>query len=291
MTTRTSPAGSKPYQPFKQCLAPFCFGGTFSHTEGFKIIEGFHFQFANGMSLDDTCRIASEIGFQGYDLMGPHAWPTLKKYGLKPTMSHLSAAGTPDAGICSKALHDGLEKSTRSALKECAEFGALNIVAMAGPLDGATLEQGADNAVEFFNRVKTEAEDRGITICLENLNSKVDHKNYLFDRSSWGFEVVKRVNSPNVKILYDIYHAQIMEGDVVRTMRDNIQWIGHIHTAGNPGRCQIDDNQELNYHYIAREIEKLNFKGFVGHEYLPRQGSDAIASLKQAFDVFDVSKW
>ena len=279
------------YQPFKQTLVPFTFGGTFSHTDGFKFLDGFFFQFANGMTFDESCRIAAEIGFQGYDLIGPHAWPTLKKYGLTPTMSHLGACGIPDAGICSKPLHEKLEKSTRTALKECGEFGAVNIVAMAGPLDSQTPEQCSDNAVEFLNKVKTQAEDCGVTICLENLNSKVDHKGYMFDRASWGFDVCRRVNSPKVKVLYDIYHAQVMEGDVVRTMRDNIEWIGHIHTAGNPGRCQIDENQELNYHYIAREIEKLKFKGYVGHEYLPRQGSDAVACLKQAFEIFDVSKW
>ena len=292
MSNPAASPSSKPYQPFKQVLAPFCFGGTFSHTEGFPIVPGlFYINFADGRTFDDTCRIAAEIGFQGYDLIGPHGWETLKKYGLKPTMSHLGAAGTPDDGICSKALHERFEKSTREALQECGKFGAVNIVTMAGPLGDMTLEQAADNAVEFLNKVKAEAEDQGVNLCLENLNSKVDHKGYLFDHSAWGFDVVKRVNSPRVKVLYDIYHAQIMEGDVVRTMRDNIEWIGQIHTAGNPGRCQIDENQELNYPFIAREIEKLKFSGYLGHEYMPRQGSDPVACLKQAFEIFDVSRW
>ena len=132
-------------------------------------------------------------------------------------MSHLGAAGTPDAGISRKDLHDELERTTRVALEECAEFGAPNIVAMVGPRSDASMEECADNAVAFLNRVKGQAEELGVTICLENLNSKVDHKGYMFDRTPWGFEIVKRVDSPRVKVLFDVYHAQVQEGDVTRT--------------------------------------------------------------------------
>jgi hydroxypyruvate isomerase len=282
---------SRPYRRFRQCIAPFVFGGTFSHTEGFQIVQGFYLQFGGGLTFDDTCRIAAEMGFEGYDLASPHAWPTLKKYGLLPTMSHLGAAGTPDGGIASIDLHERLEKTTRTALQECGEFGAPNIVAMTGPAKGQSLETCADNTVQFLEKVKSQAEDMNVTICLENLNSKVDHKGYLFDHVAWGVEVVKRVDSPKVKLLFDIYHSQVEEGDVVRTLRDNIQWIGHIHTAGNPGRCQIDGSQELNYAYIAREIERLDYAGFLGHEYFPRSGSDPIACMRQAYELFDVSRW
>lgn len=275
----------------KQCVAPFVFGGLFNKEEGFPLVHDFKFKFDGGRTLDDTCRIAAEIGFEGYDLIGPHSWHILKKYGIKPTMSHLGAAGTPDAGIASKSLHDEFEKTTRAALKECGEFGAPNMVAMAGARSDMSMEECADNCVTFLNRVRSQAEDLGVTICLENLNSKVDHKGYLFDRAAWGFDIVKRVNSPRVKVLFDIYHLQVQEGDPVRTMRENIKWIGHIHCAGNPGRCEIDENQELNYPFIAREIERLKFNGYVGQEYMPKKGSDAIACLKKAFEMFDTSRW
>jgi hydroxypyruvate isomerase len=271
----------------KQSIAPFVFGVTFSHTEGIPIAPGFFIQFRGGLSLDDTCRIAAEIGFKGYDLMGPQHWPTLKKYGLIPTMSHLGSAGAIHEGFGSKQMHDKLEASTRAGLKECAAHGVPNIVAMPGPPTGMTYEEGADNTVEFFNRVKAQAEDLGVTICMELLN-RLDHPNYLFDHAKWGFEVAKRVNSPRVKVLYDIYHAQIQDGDIVRTIRDNISWIGHIHTAGNPGRHQIDDEQELNYRFIARVIAGLQFTGYVGHEYMVREESDPVSCLKEAFEMFDL---
>ena len=143
---------------------------------------------------------------------------------------------------------------------------------MVGPRSELSMEECADNAVAFLNRVKGQAEDLGVTICLENLNSKVDHKGYMFDRTPWGFEIVKRVDSPRVKVLFDVYHAQVQEGDVTRTLRENIDWIGHIHFAGNPGRCQIDEEQELNYPFIAREIARLGYTGYVGLEYMPKRG-------------------
>jgi hydroxypyruvate isomerase len=275
----------------KQCVAPFVFGGMPNHEEGFQIVGDFHFRFDGGRTFEDTCRIAAEIGFEGYDLVSPHGWHILKKYGLKPTMSHLGSAGTPDAGIAAKELHDELERTTRAALKACAEFGAPYIVAMVGPRTDLSMDECADNAVAFLNRVKGQAEDLGVTICLENLNSKVDHKGYMFDRTPWGFETVKKVDSPRVKVLFDIYHAQVQEGDVTRTLRENIDWIGHIHCAGNPGRCQVDEDQELNYPYIAREIVRLGYTGYVGLEYMPKAGTEAIASLRRAFEIFDTQRW
>ncbi len=149
-------------------------------------------------------------------------------------------------------------------------------------------QAGADNCVAFLNRIKAHAEDRGVTICMEYLNSKVNHKDYMFDHMGWGVDVVKRVNSPQVKILYDIYHAQIMDGDIVRNIRTNFQWIGHFHTGGNPGRHDIDESQELNYHFIAEAIADLNFTGFIAHEYSPAQGHDPIQTLAKAMDICDV---
>lgn len=283
---------ASPTTRLKQCVAPFCFGGTPNHAgEGLLITGDFSLKFSEGRSFEDTVRIAAEIGFEGYDLVSPHGWPVLKKYGLVPTMSHLGSAGTPDAGIARRDLHDQLEKSTRIALQECAEFGAPNIVAMVGPRSDVNLEECAENAVAFLDRVKGQAEDLGVTICLENLNSKVDHKGYMFDSTAWGFDIVKRVNSPRVKVLFDVYHAQVQEGDVTRTLRDNFDWIGHIHFAGNPGRCQIDEEQEINYPFIAREIVRLGYTGYVGLEYMPRPGFDAIECLKQGFNLVANQSW
>ena len=131
--------------------------------------------------------------------------------------------------------------------------------------------EGADNCVAFLNRVKAQAEDKGVTICMEYLNSKVNHKDYMFDHFSWGVDVMKRVNSPRVKILFDIYHAQIMDGDIVRNIRDHFQWIGHFHTGGNPGRHEIDDTQELNYRFVMQAIADLGFTGFVTARVLARR--------------------
>jgi hydroxypyruvate isomerase len=136
--------------------------------------------------------------------------------------------------------------------------------------------------------MKAHAEDKGVTICMEYLNSKVNHKDYMFDHIAWGVDVMKRVNSPRVKILFDIYHAQIMDGDIVRNIRDHYQWIGHFHTGGNPGRHDIDESQELNYRFIAKAIADLGYTGFIAHEYSPDQGHDPIATLDKAMAICDV---
>lgn len=287
MTDQTLPTAR-----LKASVAPFCFGGKPNHDgEGLLITGDFFLKFSDGRTFEDTCRIAAEIGFAGYDLVSPHGWDTLRKYGLIPTMSHLGAAGTPDAGIARKDLHDQFERTTRAALQECAAVGAPNIVAMVGPRGDASMEECAENAIAFLNRVKGQAEELGVTICLENLNSKIDHKGYMFDSTAWGFEIVKRVNSPRVKVLFDVYHAQVQEGDVTRTLRENIEWIGHIHFAGNPGRCQIDQEQELNYPFIVRELIRLGYTGYVGLEYMPRPGSDAVECLKQGFKLISGESW
>jgi hydroxypyruvate isomerase len=140
----------------------------------------------------------------------------------------------------------------------------------------------------FLNKVKAHAEDKGVTICMELLNSKVNHKDYMCDHAPWGVEVAKRVNSPRVKLLFDIYHMQIMDGDIVRTVRDNIQYIAHFHTGGVPGRHEIDDTQELNYRVVAKAIADLGFTGFIAHEYSPAEGHDALKSLDEAMKIVDV---
>jgi hydroxypyruvate isomerase len=168
--------------------------------------------------------------------------------------------------------------------------GCKGIITFAGQKKGMTFEQGMDLTVEFMNRVKSMLEDKGVTLCMENANSRypdnvLGRADQLCDRPSWGFEMCKRVNSPNVKMLYDIYHAQIMEGNVVAAIRDNFKWIFHFHTAGVPGRHEIDETQELNYGAVCRAIAETGFKGYVAQEFVPTR--DAMTSLRQAIDICD----
>ncbi|HWZ30297.1 MAG TPA: TIM barrel protein [Bryobacteraceae bacterium] len=244
--------------------------------------------FARDMPFEETCRIAARLGCKGYDLVEPADWPTLKKYGLLSTMYPSGPGGTISDALNRKENHDRLEKSLRTAIELSAANGAPNVITFSGNRRGMSDAEGADNCVAFLNRVKAYAEDKGVTICMELLNSKVNHKDYMCDHTSWGVDVMKRVGSGRVKLLYDIYHLQIMEGDIARTIRENIQWIAHFHTGGNPGRHEIDDSQELNYRFVARTIADLGFTGYVAHEYSPAAGRDPIQSLDQAMEIFDV---
>jgi hydroxypyruvate isomerase len=240
------------------------------------------------LSLEDMCREAAKLGIEGFDLIGPADWPILKKYGLTPSMYPQGPGGTIPVGPITRAEHAKLLPLMHKAIDDAAANGVPNIIVLTGERRGLSDAEGADNCVAFLNEVKAHAEDKQVTICPEYLNSKVNHKDYMFDRIAWGVDVMKRVNSPRVKILYDIYHAQIMDGDIVRNIRDNIQWIGHFHTGGNPGRHEIDDTQELNYRFIMKAIADLGFTGFVTHEYSPTQGNDAIKELTKAMEICTV---
>jgi len=244
--------------------------------------------FGRGMSMDDCCREAARLGIKGFDLIGPQDWPTLKKYGLVPSMYPPGPGGTIPDALNRKENHEKLEASLRAGIDECAANGVPNIITFSGNRRGMDDREGADNCVDFLNKIKAHAEDKGVTVCMEYLNSKVNHKDYMFDHIAWGVDVMKRVNSPRVKILFDIYHAQIMDGDIVRNIRDHFRWIGHFHTGGNPGRHDIDDSQELNYHFIAQAIAELNYTGFISHEYSPAQGHDPVATLDKAIGICDV---
>jgi hydroxypyruvate isomerase len=244
--------------------------------------------FGRGMPFEDMCRHAADLGAYGFDLIGPDKWPVLKKFGLVPTMMPPPYGGTIPDGIIDKTNHERLEKSLHEAIDLCAAEKVPNAIVLAGSRHGMPDAEGADHAVEFFDKVKKHAEDKGVILCLELLNSKVDHKDYMCDHTAWGVGVMKRVDSPQVKLLYDIYHMQIMEGDIVRTIRDNFEYLAHFHTGGNPGRHEIDGSQELNYRFIAQAIADLGFTGQVAHEFGPAKGHDPIESLKQAMEIFDV---
>jgi len=244
--------------------------------------------FARTMSLEDCCREAARLGIQGFDLIGPADWPLLRKYGLTPSMYPQGPGGTIPDALNRTENHDRLEKSLRAAIDEAAAAKVPNVIAFSGNRRGMDDSVGAENCVQFLSKIKAQAEDKGVTICMELLNSKVNHKDYMFDHMAWGVDVMSRVNSPRVKILYDIYHAQIMDGDIVRNIRDHFQWIGHFHTGGNPGRHEIDDTQELNYRFVMQSIADLGFAGFVSHEYSPSTGHDALQVLDKAIQLCDV---
>ncbi|MFN0085792.1 MAG: hydroxypyruvate isomerase family protein [Blastocatellia bacterium] len=234
--------------------------------------------------LEELAKYGASIGLKGIDLIQPNDWPIVKKYGLTPTMT--SGAGTISDACNRKDLHDKLQKEFEANIPRAAENGVPNVITFSGNRKGMSDGEGLENTVLMLNRAKGLAEKHGVTICVELLNSKVDHKDYMCDHTAWGAEVVKRVNSPRVKLLYDIYHMQIMEGDIIRTIRQNIEHIAHFHTGGNPGRNELDDTQELNWRTIARAIADLGFQGYFAHEFVPKR--DPLKSLKEAVDLCTV---
>lgn len=236
------------------------------------------------MAIDDLAREAAAMGLVGLDLVQAADFPALKKYGLICTMA--MGCGSLTEGINHKESHDKVEKDFLAALPKMKEMGYPNIITFSGNKRGISEEEGLANCAAFLKRVVPVAEREGISIMMEFLNSKVDHKDYQFDHMSFGVELVKRVGSPRFKILYDIYHAQIMEGDVIRTIRDQHQHIGHYHTGGNPGRNEIDETQELYYPAIVRAIIETGFTGFMAHEFIPKR--DPVTSLRQAVQLCDV---
>jgi len=237
------------------------------------------------MSMDDLCRQGAELGLSGIDLVDEKDWPTCKKYGLVPAM--VTGSATILVGWNRKENHYKLEKDMRENIAKAAAAKLPNVITFSGNRRGLADDEGRDNCIIGLKRVAKVAEDAGVTICLELLNSKIDHKDYQCDHAAWGVAVCKEVGSPRVKLLYDIYHMQIMEGDVIRTIRDNIQYIGHFHTGGVPGRHEIDDeSQELHWHAIAQAIADLKFEGYFAHEFVPTK--DPMTSLKQAIALCTV---
>jgi hydroxypyruvate isomerase len=230
------------------------------------------------MSINDLCRNGAEMGLSAIDLVRPEEWPTLQRYNLVSSMVY--SAGTIPDGWNRTENHDRLEKEMREGIERAAAAKLPNVITFSGNRRGLSDEQGKENCIRGLRRVKKMAEDNGVTICLELLNSKINHHDYQCDHTAWGVDVMKGVDSPRVKLLYDIYHMQIMEGDIIRTIRENIQYIGHFHTGGVPGRHELDDTQELQWRTVAKAIADLNFQGFFAHEFEPTK--DPMTSLRQA---------
>ena len=235
--------------------------------------------------LDKLCAFAAEIGLEGVDLLKPEEYEIPRRYGLICTMGYAGGGEIPDA-LNRPEHHAAIEANFRTNIPLAAKAGVPNVITFSGNRKGMADDEGARNAIAGLNRVKKIAEDNGVTICLELLNSKVDHPDYMADHTAWGARVMEAVNSPNVKLLYDIYHMQIMEGDMIATIRANHEWIGHYHTGGVPGRHELDETQEIQWEGVMQAIADTGFKGYVAHEFLPLR--DPFTSLRAAASRCDV---
>ena len=236
------------------------------------------------ISLDNLALEARRIGLSSIELLGPDDWPTLKKHGLICAMA-TGPAGIKD-GFNRLENHAVLVPAYRKRISEVAEAGFPNVITFSGNRAGLDNEEGLHNCVVGIKQIMSAAERENVTVCMELLNSKVNHPDYMCDHTAWGVELVKQVGSDRFKLLYDIYHMQIMEGDIIRTIQDNHQYIGHYHTGGNPGRHEIDETQELYYPAIMRAILDTGFSGFVAQEFVPSR--DPLTSLAQAVSICDV---
>ena len=236
--------------------------------------------------LDDLCKAAVAIGLKGIDLAGPKDWPTLKKYGLTCSMANGAELGITK-GFNHVEFHDQLTANYESLIPKAAEAGLKNVICLSGNRNGLDDEEGLKNCAKGIKRILKTAEQNNIILVMELLNSKVDHKDYQCDHTDWGVRLCKEVGSENFKLLYDIYHMQIMEGDVIRTIKENASYIAHYHTGGVPGRAEIDETQELYYPAIIKAIVDTGFGGFIAQEFVPRSGKP-LESLQKAVQICDV---
>lgn len=255
--------GDKKKAPLKQSVCKWCYGN---------------------MSLEDLCKNAGPMGIQSVELLGENDWATVKKHNLTCAVAN-GPSGIVD-GWNRLADHDKLVKESERLLPLVAAAKLPNMIVFSGNRRGLSDADGLVNCAKGLKRIMPLAESLGVTVIMELLNSKRDHGDYQCDHTAWGVELCKRVESERFKLLYDIYHMQIMEGDVIATIQNNIKYLAHFHTGGVPGRNEIDDTQELNYARIARAIMDTGFKGYFAHEFIPRR--DAMTSLKQAYQLCNV---
>jgi hydroxypyruvate isomerase len=236
--------------------------------------------------LEQLCQAAKDMGIQSVELQGPEQWPVIQKYGLTCAMAN-GAEISIERGWNRPELHAQLLEKYTSVIPKAANAGLKNVICFSGNRAGLDDEQGIKNCAEGLKKLMPVAEKNKVVVVMELLNSKVNHKDYQCDHTEWGVQLCKAVGSENFKLLYDIYHMQIMEGDVIATIRKHHPYIAHYHTGGVPGRNEIDETQELNYKPIMEAIIKTGFKGHVAQEFIPAR-ADAIASLKQGVDICDV---
>ena len=238
-----------------------------------------------GIELETLCTEAKKMGIKGIDLVGPKDWPVLKKHGLTSSMCNGAEINLVD-GWNDPKFHETLIKNYTEMIPLVAKAGYKNLICFSGNKRGKDDETGWNNCVAGLKQIIGIAEKHNVVLVMELLNSKKDHKDYQCDRTSWGAELCKRLGSENFKLLYDIYHMQIDEGDVIQNIKDYHQYIGHYHTAGVPGRAEIDETQELYYPAIVKAILATGFKGFLAQEFIPR-AQDKLGSLRAAISICD----
>ncbi len=234
--------------------------------------------------VEDLAQAAKRIGLSSVELLDPVDWPVVQRHGLTCAMANGTTKITD--GLNRLENHAAMIPSMVERIKACADAGLPNVICFSGNRNGMDDELGLEHCAIALKQIVGEAEKRRITVCMELLNSKVNHKDYMCDHTVWGVELVKRVGSERFKLLYDIYHMQIMEGDVVRTITDNHEYIAHYHTGGVPGRHEIDSTQELNYAMISRAIKATGHRGFVAQEFIPVR--DPFTSLAEAVAICTV---
>jgi len=236
------------------------------------------------MELEDLAASASRIGYKSIELIKPEDLPVLKKHGL--TCAMIQGSGTISDCLNRIENHERIEKEVRESVDFAARENLPSVLCFSGNRKGMDDEQGLKNCAQGIKRFIGYAEKKGVTVCLELLNSKVNHKDYMADHTEWGVNLCKEVDSDRFKLLYDIYHMQIMEGDIIRTIRDSHQYIGHYHTAGVPGRNEIDDSQELYYPAIVKAIKQTGYDGFLGQEFIPV--GDPVKAMEDAFRICNI---
>ncbi|AXJ01175.1 hydroxypyruvate isomerase [Cyclonatronum proteinivorum] len=241
------------------------------------------------MPLPELCAWLQHQQIPAIDLVGPQDWPVLKEYGIHCSMCN-GAEISLEQGWNNPVYHETLISRYLEAIDLVAEAGYTNLICFSGNRNGMDDETGLENCVSGLRQILPHAQERGVVIQMELFNSKIDHPDYMCDNTPWGLALCERLGSPNFKLLYDIYHMQISEGDIIRTIRDHHAWFGHYHTAGVPGRNEIGDTQELFYPAIMRAITETGFEGYVAQEFIPTAATDAerLEALKQAFRICDV---
>ena len=235
--------------------------------------------------LPEFCRAIADMGLTAIDLLEEPDWQVARDHGLIVSMAYAGGGSIPD-GLNVKANHDAIVRNFEQKIPRAAAMKIPNVITFFGNRRGMRDEEATANCVAGLNRVKSIAEDYGVTVCVELLNSRVNHKDYQGDRTKFGVEIVRAVNSPRVRLLYDIYHMQIMEGDLIATIRANHEYFGHYHTGGVPGRHELDDTQEVNWAAVARAIVETGFTGYLAHEFVPTR--DPLTSLREAIALCDV---
>jgi len=251
-----------------------------------------HWCFAEHWDLENICQVAKELGIKSVELVGPDAFPTLKKYGL---VCAISPNGTPDPpfvkGFNNPKYHDMIIAKTKETIDACAEYEFPNVIAFTGFREDIPDDVGAENCAAGLKKLMGHAEKKKVNVCLEILNSRVDvemkgHPGYQGDHTDYCMDIIKKVGSPRMKILFDIYHVSVMDGDIISRIKQYAEYIGHVHTAGNPGRNEIDDTQEINYRAVMKTLVDTGYKGYVGHEFIPTR--DPLKSLREAVEICDV---